>query len=360
MNVVASTGRRVRVFGAVLEVAGPSRRDPRLRLSAVIMTLQVLGQTVLGFKLSIAQILVSVGVAAAVDLGVSVGKDRRLIWPASGILTGNGVAFILRASGTQHGDWWSLNGWWLFAGTALVAITSKYVLRVGGRHFCNPSNLALVACLLIVGSPSVFPQYLWWGPLQGPVIAALAVIVVGAAAILKTVGMVGMAATFAAVFAGAVAVIAAAGRCFVAVWSSDPVCGTRYWEDICLSPELLIFVFFMMSDPKTAPARRGARMVYGALTAVVAACLLAWQPTEYGIKVASLDALTVVCTAVPLLDAARWPTVQSALRGLRRPAVAAAALIAVAASAATLALARDDGLVRLERGATIPGHPRGQ
>ena len=49
------------------------------------------------------------------------------------MLTGNGVAFILRVPGTEHGDWWSLHGWWIYAGTAAVSLLSKYVIR-SARH----------------------------------------------------------------------------------------------------------------------------------------------------------------------------------------------------------------------------------
>ena len=47
------------------------------------------------------------------------------MWPASAMLTGNGVAFVLRVPGTAHGDWWSMRGWWIFAGTAAVSLLSK-------------------------------------------------------------------------------------------------------------------------------------------------------------------------------------------------------------------------------------------
>ena len=51
------------------------------------------------------------------------------MWPASALLTGNGVAFVLRVPGTEHGDWWSMNGWWIFAGTSAIALLSKYLIR---------------------------------------------------------------------------------------------------------------------------------------------------------------------------------------------------------------------------------------
>ena len=52
----------------------------------------------------------------------------------------------------EHGDWWSLHGWWIFAGTAAVSLLSKYVIRLGGRHIFNPSNFGLVLCFLVLGS----------------------------------------------------------------------------------------------------------------------------------------------------------------------------------------------------------------
>src|ERR687884_2283998 len=100
----------VTIRGREVPVVLPSRSDPRMRLSAVIITLQVLGQTVLGFKLSIAQILVTIGVCGISEAVLTYRHDRVLVWPASGILTGNSISFILRATGTQHGDYWSLHG----------------------------------------------------------------------------------------------------------------------------------------------------------------------------------------------------------------------------------------------------------
>ncbi|HWG74098.1 MAG TPA: hypothetical protein VG184_08590 [Acidimicrobiales bacterium] len=106
----AAPGPALIVVGRTIPVVLPTRGDPRLKLSAVIVTIQVLGQTLLGFKVSIAQILVSVALGAVVEAAVILRAQQVLVWPASGILTGNSVALLLRASGTRHGDWWSLHG----------------------------------------------------------------------------------------------------------------------------------------------------------------------------------------------------------------------------------------------------------
>jgi hypothetical protein len=346
-----------------IPVVLPTWRDPRLKLSVVIISLQVLGQTVLGFKVSIAQILVTVGASAVLETLVTLRRQRMLVWPASALLTGNSVAFILRASGTKHGDWWTLHGIQYFLLAAMLALLSKYLLQIGRRHLFNPSNLGIVWTLLIIGPVHVFPQYLWWGPLGVPVELALAVIFLGALWILKSVGMVAMAGTFWITFAALVAIFALTGRSFIAIWHSGPVAGLAYWRDICLSPEVLIFVFFMMSDPKTAPRTRPGRVIYAAVTAVLAAGLLFWQPTEFGIKVSILASLTMVCAVVPLIDAigagkrpalpsrSSWRSLLGS-RGWRNPALLAVALIALAAPIDTLALTANKQIVLIEQGLT--------
>ncbi|MDP9073653.1 MAG: RnfABCDGE type electron transport complex subunit D [Actinomycetota bacterium] len=369
-------GPRLVILGRVIPVVPPNRRDPRLRVSAVILTIQVLGQTVLGFKVSIAQILVSIGLCALVEVVVTLARQGMVIWPASGLLTGNGVAFILRASGTRHGDWWTLHGIQYFVLAAMLSLLSKYLIRPGGRHLFNPSNFGVVWTLLVIGPKNVFPQYLWWGPLdRGWVLVALGVILAGGVWVLRPVRMAPMALAFLATFVPLVAVFAAAGRSFAAVWHSGPVSGLAYWSAICVSPELLIFVFFMMSDPQTAPRARSARVVYGAATAVIAAGLLLFQPTEFGIKLAILSSLTVVCALVPVIEAldrrriggAETTAAEGApqlrrrrrwLAAVRNPAIAAAVIIAIAAPADTAALAHNRQLINIERGLTGTKNPQ--
>ena len=361
-TLTAPAPRRLNLGRAAIPVVLPSRRDPRLKLSVVIVTLQVLGQTVLGFKVTIAQILVTVAFCALVDAAVMLGRDHVLAWPASGLLTGNSIAFILRASGTQHGDWWSLHGIHWFLATAAVALASKHLIRPGGRHVFNPSNVGLVWCLLVVGPARVFPQYLWWGPIHAPVIAALVVIALGAVWILRAVRMVPMALAFLVPFAIGIGAFALAGQSFLATWHDGAVEGASYWSNICASPELLIFVFFMMSDPKTAPRAPAARIAFGVLTALVACALIVFQPTEYGVKVALLASLTVSCALVPLIErwtaGARPPLHLRALIPARVPALAAVAIIAVGAVADTSALAGNRDVTYLERGLTGTRNPQ--
>ena len=355
-----------------IPVVLPSRRDPRLKLSIVIIALQVLGQTVLDFKVSIAQILITIGVCALIDTSLTLKRQGVLAWPASALLTGNSIAFILRASGTEHGDWWSLNGIEYFVLAAVISLLVKDLVRPGGRHRFNPSNVGIVWVLLVIGPVHVFPQYLWWGPIGPPVIAALVVIAFGAAWVLRAVRMLPMAASFLVPFTALIAIFAATGQSFTAIWHEGPISGFDYWLNICTSPELLVFVCFMMSDPATAPRTPVGRMVYGAATAVVAAALIFVQPTEFGVKVAILASLTLVCALVPAIEAAtrrlqagRDPLSDTAAvqslplserlgAAARRPASVAVVIIAVTAVVGTMSLAGNEDLYYIERGLTGP------
>src|SRR5207237_4096723 len=132
-------------------VVGPDVRDPRVHVASVLVSIQVLGQTLLHFDISLPQILIAVATCALIELVITLSRHKVIAWPASALLTGNGVAIVLRVPGTQHGDWWSLRGGWIFAAVAAVSLLSKYLIRVDGRPLFNPSNFGLVLCFLVLG-----------------------------------------------------------------------------------------------------------------------------------------------------------------------------------------------------------------
>jgi hypothetical protein len=232
-------------------------------------------------------------------------RRRVLMWPASALLTGNGIAFVLRVPGTRHGDWWSTRGWWIFAGTAAVALLSKHVLRVRGAHVFNPSNIGLVLCFLVLGSSRTEPLDFWWGPMSAWLAVALAVIVVGGFTILSRLRLLEIAVSFWFSFAAGLGVLAATGHAMAARWHFGPIAGFDFWKTLVASPEILVFLFFMITDPKTVPRSRRERIVYGAAIGLLAALLIAPAQTEYWSKVAVLGTLAVVCGArvIPLRPA---------------------------------------------------------
>ncbi len=301
MSAPGSGKPTLRIRGTTYPVLLPSIRDPRLHLAAVIVSLQILGQVAFEFRLSIAQILVSLLTCAVLEMGIAFRRQHVILWPASALLTGNGVAFILRVPGTEHGDWWSMNGWWIFAGTAAVSLLSKHLIQFRGGHIFNPSNFGLVLCFLLLGPEHADPLAFWWGPMSFWLALALAIIIGGGFAILRRLRLLHIAVTFWVTFVASIAVLAASGHDMTASWHLGPVSDWYFWRVLAFSPEILVFLFFMITDPKTIPAGKVGRRVYAVAIGLLAALLLAPQTTEFGSKVAVLSALAIVCAARPLL-----------------------------------------------------------
>lgn len=306
----------------------PSIRDPRLHTASVLLTVQLLGQVSIGFELSIAQLLLSIGTCAAIEVVVVLRRSAVLAWPASAMLTGNGIALLLRVNGTEHGDWWSLRGWWIFVGTAALAMTTKYLIRVDGRHLFNPSNVALVAAFLVLGTSRVNPQDLWWGPWSVGLALVFILVIGGGVAITRRLHLLATAVGFWVTYAAGIAVLAVVGQSMRARWSFEPVDGRTFWWVLVTSPEILIFLFFMITDPRTVPLGRPAMRAFGVLTGALAVLLVSLQHTEFQTKVAIISALTITTLARPAFERA-LPVARGAHLGRRRAAALAAMAVAL-------------------------------
>jgi hypothetical protein len=295
--MVIAERRAVRLFGREYAVILPSIRDPRMHVAAVLVTLQVLGQTVLGFRLSVAQILICLATGALIEFVVTFFKDTAIMWPASGLLTGNSAAFILRTPGTLHGQWWSTNGLWIFIAVVAISMASKYLIRWRGRHIFNPSNLGLVIAFVALGPKLTEPQDLWWIP-PGPwLVVTYAVLVFGGLLIAWELRLLGLELAFMAGFAAftAVALALVPDHCMVASWHVAPMCGRELWQILVTSPELLVFGLFMIPDPRTVPDGPVARVAFGIIVAILAVLLIGPTTLEFWTKTAILASLVIAC-----------------------------------------------------------------
>ena len=286
--------RTLRVGKTRYPVVLPSIRDPRLHLASVIISIHILGQLVLGFRVSVPQILAAILTSASIEVALTLRRTGQLVWPASAMLTGSGVALIFRVLGTERGDHWTWRGWYLFALVAAVSLLTKYVIRYRGSHIFNPSNVGLVLAFLLLGSSRVEPLDFWWAPLDGWMVFAYAIILLGGLLITARLRLLSLAGTFWLTLVAGLGLVAASGHCMTAAWSLSPVCGLHFWWVVVTSPEILIFLFFMITDPKTVPTGPVARIAFAACLAVVCTLLIAPQTTEFGAKVGLLAGLVVM------------------------------------------------------------------
>ncbi len=296
------TARTLTIRGEPYPLILPSIRDPRLHVAAVIITVHVLGQVGLGFRVSVPQILAAILTCWILEVALTFRQARAFVWPASAMLTGSGVALILRVVGTPADDPWSFHAWHVFAAIAGLSLLSKYVIRRRGSHIFNPSNIGLVVAFVALGPSRVEPLDFWWAPLNVWMIAAYLVIGVGGLLITRRLKLLGLAAAFWIGLAAGLGLLAASGHCMTANWAFAPVCGFDFWRVVVTSPEVMIFLFFMITDPKTVPAGQVGRVVFGVLVAATSVLLMAPQTDEFGAKVGLLAGLVVICAARPIVE----------------------------------------------------------
>jgi hypothetical protein len=298
-----ASGRSIRIGSNTYPLVLPKLRDSRLHVAGVVITLHTLGQVGLGFHVSVPQILAAILTCFVLQVVITFAEKKAFVWPASAMLTGSGIALILRVPSTPVGDHWSFHQWWMFSGIAAFSLLTKFIVRSNGSHVFNPSNVGLVIAFIVLGSSRVEPLDFWWAPLSNPaMVLAYAVILVGGSLVTRRLGLLVTVVSFWTVLSLGTAVNAASGQCFTARWAFAPVCGMDLWMTIATSPEILIFTYFMITDPRTVPLGRVGRITFGASVGVVCVMLMAPQETEFGAKVALLAGLTIMTALRPLLD----------------------------------------------------------
>lgn len=196
----------------------------------------------------------------------------------SPLITGFGLSLLLRADTL-----------WLHPLVASLAISSKFLIRIRGKHVFNPANFGVGLALL--GLPGAWVSPGQWGNDLG-----LAVWVVALGALVAQRARRDDAAwLFLAVFLGLTAT-----RLFLLGYSVER--GGEILAHQALNGALLLFAFFMISDPMTLPNRPAARRFHVILVAVTAFC---WQFLFYRPN-GALWALLCLAPLVPFWDFI-WP-----------------------------------------------------
>jgi Na+-transporting NADH:ubiquinone oxidoreductase subunit NqrB len=159
----------------------------------------------------------------------------------SPLITALGLSLLLRA------DHWTTM---VFA--AVIAIASKFVFKIGDKHFFNPANFGIISALILTPdawvSPGQWGEDWWYGLLFAGT----------GGMILKRVGRWDTTAAFLGAYAALEAM-----RNFYLGWTWDV-----YWHRL-MSGSLLLFALFMVTDPRSIPNARIARVVWAVCIAIL-------------------------------------------------------------------------------------------
>ena len=189
----------------------------------------------------------------------------------SALITSLSLSILLRA-----------NSLWFWLAAGFVGISAKFLIRFRGKHIFNPACIGIVTVSLIGGSAAwVSPGQ--WG--QAPIFAAFAIGF--AALVLSSAKRLDIALGFLIGFAAMLV-----GR---ALYLGDPMAIPMHQMQ---SGALLVFAFFMITDPRSTPDSRLARILFS----FAIAALAAWLSWAYHIRGAMLYALAGLALLTPILD----------------------------------------------------------
>lgn len=254
------------------------RMDARLFQIAFQAILLTLGVLLRDFSLLPAQMALAIAAATLTQACWLRYLGLQQVGYLSPLITGLGLSLLLRADSL-----------WLHPLVAMLAISGKFLIRVRGKHVFNPANFGVGLALLVLPGAWVSPGQ--WGNDLG---IGLWLVALGATVATRA-RRDDAAWLFLGVFLGLTAArLALLGYPLARAW--------EIWSHQSLNGALLLFAFFMISDPMTLPDRPAARRAHVILVASVA---FAWQFVFYRPN-GPLWALLCLALLVPLWDAI-WP-----------------------------------------------------
>ena len=224
--------------------------DKRYLAPILVTVVLVVGQVAFGFLESWSRTFLAI--ATALGLELILGRVFFGKWPhlASAYVSGISVGMLVRSP-----------LFWPYALCSAISITSKYVLRVNNQHIWNPSNFGIVA-MLVLASDTVAGLSVQWGNNLLPMV----VVWCFGAAIIHAVGRFHITLTYVVSFL-VFAVLRSAWTGHPVLSELAPITGPMYQ----------LFIFFMITDPRTTVRPVRGQVLVAFLVAAVEAVMRLYE-----------------------------------------------------------------------------------
>ena len=225
-----------------------ARINPKHLIVFLITLVLVVGQTRYGILGGYDRLLTALGVSLATEAVLSRLIRGRVVSLSSAYITGISLSLLTKPQAHIL---------WPFALGAFLAIASKYVLVYRDRHLWNPSNFAISFLLLAAGEHVAILSHQWGNDLAtNAVIWAFGLVIAARARVLHVT----------AAYVLSFVILAVARNLIIGgplVAEIAPITGPMYQ----------LFIFFMITDPRTTVSTARGRVVVVALVALLEALL---------------------------------------------------------------------------------------
>ena len=227
--------------------------DSRYVAPLLITSILIVAQLKFGILEALPKTLLAIGVSVVMEIILGLIFTKKIPHLTSAYISGISCGILVRSP-----------EWWPYALAAMLSITSKYVIRLHGRHLWNPSNFA-IACLLLLAPNTVASLSIQWGNYLYPML----VIWTLGAIIVYRLGRLHICATYVASF-------------FFFALMRSLGSGHNYWAEASpiTGPMYQLFIFFMITDPKTTTHTKWAQMVVAFLIAAMESTLRYFAPAH--------------------------------------------------------------------------------
>jgi enediyne biosynthesis protein E5 len=213
--------------------------DPRHYQIAVLASLLVYGVLALDFEIAAARAAGIVVTALVTQFVCTRVWALARFDSRSALISGLSLCLLLRTNSIA-----------LALAAAVIAVASKFLIQFKRKHLFNPTNIAIVSLMVLSGQVWVSPGQ--WGNVAffAFLMACLGGLVVNRAK-RSDVTYAFIAFYMALVF----------GR---SIWLGEPLTIPAHRLQ---NGALLLFTFFMISDPRTTPNSRAGRIIFAFLVA---------------------------------------------------------------------------------------------
>jgi enediyne biosynthesis protein E5 len=213
--------------------------DPRLYQIATLGSLLVYGWIWLEFDIAAARASLLLATVLVTQWACTRAWNVARFDPRSALISGLSLCLLFRTSEPS-----------LAVAAGVLAVATKFAIRVGDKHVFNPTNIAVVLLLLL-------SDRVWVSPGQWGSVAWFAFLMACAGSVVVTrAARADITVAFLASW-----VLLVTGRSW---WLGEPMAIPIHRFQ---SGALLLFAFFMISDPKTTPDSRAGRVLFAALVA---------------------------------------------------------------------------------------------
>ncbi|MBA3052411.1 RnfABCDGE type electron transport complex subunit D [bacterium] len=231
------------------------------QMIVMLALLAVTGGVQHGLNIVIPQILLCLFSAVGLDFLIILIKTKKYFFSTSAVISGLIIAMLLEPGAP----------WYVAVSASTIAIFSKHIVKINGKHIFNPANFGLL--IVMFG----FKAYLvWWGASINWILIPLGLLIIYR---FKRFHLILSYLVSQSVLLGV-----------IFIFMGQAITNALLMVNI-------FFMFVMLIEPKTSPVTLKGRIIYGSLAGIFSAVFMSifpsYDPSVLGLAVANLLGLLI-------------------------------------------------------------------